>query len=129
VPPIHALPDAPFTQELRMYNGTPDEILQNHEVMELMLPVLRADFAVVETYRYVDGPPLTCALSAYGGASDPTTSRDDLDGWSRHTRAEFDVTVFPGDHFYMEQSRLPLLRRVARVLGQLPSAARAGSPP
>ena len=126
-PPIHALPDARFIDELRMYNGTPEEILRNDEVMELLLPVLRADFALVETYEYVDGPPLTCSLSAYGGAMDRSTSREALDAWERHTQGAFDVTVYPGDHFYQEQSRLPLLRRIARVLSQLPSAAGAGS--
>ncbi|HLG62383.1 MAG TPA: thioesterase domain-containing protein, partial [Ktedonosporobacter sp.] len=57
-PPVHALPDNEFIEELRHLNGTPTEILQNAEVLELTLPLLRADFAICETYHYVPGEPL-----------------------------------------------------------------------
>ncbi len=51
-PPIHTLPEAEFMEELRCLNGTPKEVLEQPELMELMLPILRADFALCETYIY-----------------------------------------------------------------------------
>ena len=47
---IHSLPEAEFIAELRRLNGTPDKILENPELMEIMLPLLRADFALYEKY-------------------------------------------------------------------------------
>src|SRR5205814_4666171 len=59
-PPIHPLPEAEFLEELRSLKGTPEEVLQNTELLQLLLPLLRADFAVCETYAYAPETPLLC---------------------------------------------------------------------
>src|SRR2546423_358721 len=81
----HGLPLAEFRKELRRLNGTPAAVLDHEELMELLLPTLRADFAVCETYRYHVGPPLLCPISALGGLGDDTVSRQDLDAWHEQT--------------------------------------------
>src|ERR1700674_5350722 len=63
--PIHALPEKEFLAELRRLNGTPGELLDHQELMEIMLPLLRADFAVYETYSYSNETPLNCPISAF----------------------------------------------------------------
>jgi medium-chain acyl-[acyl-carrier-protein] hydrolase len=119
--PTHDLPDPEFIEHLRGLGGTPAELLANPELMQLMLPVLRADFAVCQTYAYRDEPPLEFPISVFGGLSD-STERDKLEGWRTHTRAGFSLHMLPGDHFFLNSSRQLLLRTIAARLLQTKSA-------
>ena len=105
-PPIHTLPDEEFLAELRRLNGTPRELLDHEELMEVMLPILRADFALYETYLYSTEPPLNCPISAFGGLQDGRVSASDLEAWRSQTSASFSLRMFPGDHFFLKE---PLL--------------------
>ncbi len=116
--PIHQLPDSEFIQELGHLNGTPREVLQNAELMALFLPVLRADFTLNETYRYLPGALLECPISAFGGWQDSMTSRDSLAAWREQTRNVFMLRMFPGDHFFLYSARTLLLRALARDLAR-----------
>jgi len=107
--PIHTLPEKDFLAELRRLNGTPSEILDHEELMEIMLPLLRADFAVYETYVYSAEPPLNCPISAFGGLQDRRVNNSDLDAWRAQTSVSFSLRMFPGDHFFLKQ---PFLFRV-----------------
>lgn len=64
-PPIHALPEPELLVELRRFNGTPEEVLNHEELRQLILPILRADFAIYETYVYEEDDPLDCPISAH----------------------------------------------------------------
>jgi medium-chain acyl-[acyl-carrier-protein] hydrolase len=68
--PIHNLPEPLFLDQLRYLNGTPEEILQNTELMQLFVPTLRADFALNDTYTYTEAPPLKCPIAVFGGLQD-----------------------------------------------------------
>jgi medium-chain acyl-[acyl-carrier-protein] hydrolase len=107
---VHTLPDTEFLEELRKLNGTPEEVLRNTEILQLSLPTLRADFALCETYAYKPQVPLTCPISAYGGLQDPDVTRDDLAAWRHMTDGAFKVQLFEGDHFFLQSSRIDLLR-------------------
>ncbi len=101
----HTLPDGAFRDELRRLNGTPAELLDNDELMDLLLPTLRADFALFETYDYRSGSPLRCPITALGGRDDEGITREDLDAWHTHTRARFQRRVLPGDHFFLRNAQ------------------------
>jgi medium-chain acyl-[acyl-carrier-protein] hydrolase len=109
--PVHTLPEGDFLAELRHLNGTPREVLDHEELMQIALPVLRADFAVYETYVYVAELPLNCSISAFGGLRDRTVSQSDLEAWREQTRDSFSLQMFPGDHFFLNITH-PLLLRV-----------------
>jgi medium-chain acyl-[acyl-carrier-protein] hydrolase len=115
-PPVHALPDKEFIEELRDLNGTPAEILQNAEVLEVTLPLLRADFAICETYQYIAGEPLLCPISAFGGLDDEKISRADLAAWRAQTRAPFTLRMFSGDHFFINNNQRELLQAISHEL-------------
>ena len=102
-PPVHHLPTEEFVTELRRLNGTPDTVFDTPGLLEVVLPTLRADFAVSETYEYIEEPPLNCSLSAFGGFEDPDVSQSDLEAWRIQTRSSFTWRVFPGDHWYLAQ--------------------------
>jgi medium-chain acyl-[acyl-carrier-protein] hydrolase len=114
--PIHGLPDSAFRAELRRLNGTPAAVLDNAELMEILLPTLRADFALCETYAFAPRPPLTCPISCWGGLGDDTASRQDLDAWREQTAGPFRLRMLPGDHFFVRSARPLLLRSLAQEL-------------
>lgn len=117
-PPLHQLPDDQFVAKLRELNGTPEEVLRHQELLQLLIPVLRADFAVCETYVYQPEPPLDCPISAYGGLGDGYVNREELAAWQEQTTGRFSLRMFPGDHFYLNTptNRAHLLMALAREL-------------
>lgn len=117
-PPLHGLPEPEFVAKLRELNGTPEEVLRHEELLQLLIPVLRADFAVCETYVYQAEPPLPCPISAYGGLADGYVNREELAAWQEQTASRFSLRMFPGDHFYLNQAsnRAHLLTALARDL-------------
>jgi medium-chain acyl-[acyl-carrier-protein] hydrolase len=114
--PIHNLPEIEFSAELRRLNGTPGELLNHKELMDIVLPSLRADFAFYESYRFSSGPPLNCPISAYGGLSDEKVTRSDLEAWREQTSVSFSLRMFSGDHFFLKASQPLLLRALSRDL-------------
>lgn len=121
--PVHVLPDAEFLKELRHLNGTPEAVLANEELMQLLLPTLRADFAVLETYVYQPEPPLNCPLTAFGGLQDPEVSCETLEAWQEQTSAEFSLQMFLGDHFFIHTAHALLLQSLNQALSQIISRA------
>jgi medium-chain acyl-[acyl-carrier-protein] hydrolase len=101
---MHDLPDDEFIRRLHDFNGTPAELLQNPEITQLFIPVLRADFEIAEKYRFKDGEPLECQITAFGGHGDIGVKHEDLKAWANHTKGQFSVHMFPGDHFFVWQS-------------------------
>ena len=115
----HALPEKEFVEELKRLNGTPREVLDHPELMEMMLPLLRADFSVCGGYEYSPGPPLNCPITAYGGLSDTSVTRATLEGWRQHTTSTFTLRMLEGDHFFLHSSQSLLLRVLSQALHQL----------
>lgn len=114
--PIHDSPEKDFSAELRRLNGTPPELLNHKELMDIVLPSLRADFALYESYRYSSGPPLNCPISTYGGLSDQQVNHSDLEAWREQTSVSFSIRMFPGDHFFLKTTRPLLLRALSQEL-------------
>lgn len=115
---MYDLPEPEFIERLRKLNGTPEDVLQNEELRELLLPILRADFRVSETYIYQPGVRLNIPLCACGGLLDHYTSKDGMEAWAEQTMSSFTVRMFPGDHFYLNDSKMLLLPVIARELSQ-----------
>jgi medium-chain acyl-[acyl-carrier-protein] hydrolase len=113
---IHDLPEAAFRAQLRRLGGTPQAVLANEELMAIFSPLLRADFAVVETYAYVPGAPLDCPLSAFGGQDDPAWSADRMGAWGAHTTGPFRLHLVPGDHFFLHTAESEVVRLVGEAL-------------
>lgn len=108
--------DADIVETLRSLNGTPEAVLENAELMQVLLPSLRADFTVASSYRYTPGKPLACPISAYGGEYDPGVTPYGLALWRQQTTSTFAMHLFPGDHFYLQSYRTDLLGHLSREL-------------
>lgn len=117
--------DADLRAVLSAYGATPPEALADTALMALVLPVLRADFALRGAYTYAPRPALACPIQALGGSRDDI-ARADLEAWGRETRGPFDLALFEGDHFFIHAQRAPVLDRVGHRIGtlaQVPAAA------
>ncbi|HEX8353838.1 MAG TPA: alpha/beta fold hydrolase [Pyrinomonadaceae bacterium] len=114
--PFHNLPDPELVEELRQLNGTPQEVLDNPELLALVLPILRADFAVCDNYVHAPGEPLGRPLTAFAGDGDRDAGPDAVAAWRQHTTAEFALRVLPGDHFFLHSAQAELLADIARTL-------------
>jgi medium-chain acyl-[acyl-carrier-protein] hydrolase len=115
--PIHALPDEPFLAAMqKIYNGIPKELLENRDLLELLLPAIRADMQAYEHYTYTAEPPLEIPLTVYGGRTDASATEDDLQEWRHQTGAPFKVIVFPGNHFFLLTATAQLLETLAEEL-------------
>jgi medium-chain acyl-[acyl-carrier-protein] hydrolase len=114
--PIHALPEPEFIRQICALNGTQPEVFEEPELKALILPLLRSDLELHETYRCQEEAPLGCRLVALGGAADPSVPPDQLAGWARHTQDFGGVRVFPGDHFFVQSAEAAVLQEVERAL-------------
>lgn len=116
VAPIYALPDTAFIDGLRYYNGMSEELLQNTKFMEFILPTLRADFTMLETYEYIQKPPISCPITVFGGLEDRTVTHEFLKAWRKYTRAAFKIEMFPGNHFFIHSSGQQVLKSLSQIL-------------
>lgn len=117
--PIRHLPDAEFIQQLACLKGIPQEVAQNSELLEICLPVLRADLTAYETYKYTARAPLNCPISAFGGVEDREVSREQLEAWREQTHAAFALRMFPGDHFFINSHQTLVLKAISQSLARL----------
>jgi medium-chain acyl-[acyl-carrier-protein] hydrolase len=105
-PPIRHLADDAFVAETRRrYDGIPQAVLDNPELLELMLPCLRADFTAFETYEYRAEAPLDVPISAFGGDLDTYVRTHEVAGWRDQTTSRFRMRVIPGNHFFLQTAR------------------------
>ena len=120
--PMHSMDDAAFLSKLGELNGTPRELLQNAELMKLVMPLLRADFAVAERYVCNDLTPVACPLTAIGGDRDTGVSPNELAAWSAVAGGSFRHEVFPGDHFFIHPSKVQVLALIGAIAGRKASS-------
>lgn len=114
-PPMSGLSDDAFVAEIgRRYGGIPAEVLRHRDLLELLLPGLRADITAVETHRFVDAAPLRCPLSVFGGDADSRAPLEQLGAWRMHAAAGMRVKTFPGGHFYFADAAVR-----AQLIGEI----------
>lgn len=98
---IHRLPDDGIRQEMIRLGGTPDEILENQDLMGLILPIVRNDFELIETYAPQASPLLETPIFTLCGRQDEDATEAGLLAWRDLTSGAFDLKMFDGDHFYL----------------------------
>ena len=111
------------------YDGIPLEILRSPELLDLLVPTLRADIRLLETYAYVARPALSCPITCLGGLEDPEVKAQDLEGWRHHTTGPFDAHMFPGGHLFLHSAQAALLKHMIPLLAEaLKRAVPASNP-
>ena len=116
---LHKMDNESFIEALRDYNGTPSEILANHEMMHLLLPTLRNDFELVETYNYQSERPLNLPITVFAGQNDLQNLPEQTKGWQKETDSLTRVHWFDGDHFFIASAKDAVLARLNRELTEV----------
>ena len=111
--------DDELWEELRSYNGTPDELLDDPEVRNYFLPILRADFEIVGNYRFEPGPPLDVPLWIAIGLDDASTPLGSETGWQEQTTADCVFRHYEGEHFFIHSQADLFLAELASDLEEL----------
>jgi medium-chain acyl-[acyl-carrier-protein] hydrolase len=114
--PIHNLPEPEFIEEVRRMEGTPESVLLNAELRELVFPALRGDFQAIETYSYQSGLPLNCPITVFGGLQDRGVDITALEGWRRYTTSKFRLQLFSGNHFFLHEAQSLILQTIHQQL-------------
>ena len=124
LPGLSRLPEREFVEAVQRFGGTPSEVFAHPELMALVMPLLRADFELYESYRYRDELPLDIPITAFAGMEDHAAPAASAEHWSAHTTAAFRSYLLPGGHFFVNSARPALL---AAIAGTLERSATGGS--
>jgi medium-chain acyl-[acyl-carrier-protein] hydrolase len=120
---MHDLGETEFIEEIqRRYGGVPRQVLEDSELRALLIPTLRADIRLMETYAYRPEPPLTCGITAFGGTADNAVSPSALEAWKDQTSGSFQMHMIAGDHFFLNSARIQLLQLISAKLAESPGA-------
>lgn len=106
---LHPLAFDDFIEELKKYGGTPEEILNHRETMELFVPTIRADFKIHETYVFPNHPQLTIPIISFSGTRDHVVPGSHMIGWNNHTSAEYAHHTIEGGHFFIHDNQARVL--------------------
>jgi len=109
---LHDLPQDELIAEIKAFDGTPAEVFEHQDLVDLVLPTLRSDFELVETYVQPPGPVLSCPVIAMSGNRDADVLPDELAGWRSVTTGPFKTMLFDGHHFYLNDARTGFLEAV-----------------
>lgn len=115
VPLRHHLDDRAFLDELRAMGGTPEEVLSNPKLTPFVLPIARADFALIERWQSPAAAPLPIPIHVLGGDADPDVPLDQLHAWSVCSSKEVKINVFEGGHFSVHRrtdDTVEIIRRI-----------------
>ena len=114
---LHELRDDAIVAELRRHNATDDRLLADRDVLRMILPVLRADYRAIETYRERPGTRVGCPMTVLVGDADPLVTPDEAEAWRTHSTGPTTVRYFPGGHFYLNERADEVLATVTDALG------------
>jgi medium-chain acyl-[acyl-carrier-protein] hydrolase len=112
----HALSDAGLIEELRRYGAAPPQVLAHQELMALLLPMIRADFEMLDTFAQPDEAPLDVPMAIWGGTEDLHPSPQALETWRDYTSQDCSIQLMPGGHFFILSAGQALCQSVKRTL-------------
>lgn len=115
----YQLPDEQFITELQRINGTPTEVLTNRELMSILLPLLRADFQLADTYRFTGSIKFPVEVHVLGGQDDVDVPLEKLANWGRFFSKNIHIHSFFGGHFFIETQQSEVVELVRRLLKSL----------
>lgn len=114
--PIHHLDEQAFLDEVqKRYGGIPRQIMEDAEIRALLVPALRSDVTILETYQYAPEAALDCDITAFGGLRDRMVTAESLDAWRQQTAGRFRLNMLDADHFFIQPARAELLASIGAI--------------
>jgi pyochelin biosynthetic protein PchC len=112
----HLGTDAQLIREIKGLGSAESGLLDDQEIVSMVLPAIRNDYKAAETYRYTPGPRLSCPVYALTGDGDPKATVDEVKSWGEHTTADFELSVYPGGHFFVNDHVPAILELISTKL-------------
>lgn len=109
---LHQQQDQALCEELLRMEGTDPALLAMAEIQEIILPMMRADYRLIETWQLSSDQPLSCPIAAFVGNRDPELNISQAQGWADWTTASFTLDVFEGGHFYFSGHQQEVIDRL-----------------
>lgn len=116
---VRKMSDAQFTSHISQLGGTDPRLLADPEFRDMILPVARADYRAIETHTSAPDPRLRCSILALTGDSDLGAVPGEVAAWERHTTGGFDMAVFAGGHFYLQNQLPGVTRAIERAMNTI----------
>lgn len=113
--------DERFLAFLKRLGGLSRDFLDESDLVELMLPILRSDFRALESLSYVSPLVISANIAACSGREDIAARPALMQAWSDQTAGRFQAQDFAGGHFYLDESRAPLMETLAPILKEVAS--------
>jgi len=114
--PTAGLSDGEFKHRLRALGGTPAVILDDDDVMAHVMPVVRADLVLTESYRVEPHTQVACPITVFSGRADPDASPIAAATWQSRTTRAFRMIEVDAGHFFLDSHRGVLIHEIAREL-------------
>lgn len=113
---MHKLGIIEFKSELLKIDGIAQDIWEHEELMDLMLPIIKNDYKLCETYKYLPKEKLQCHITAFGGTDDKDVTKVHLADWNKFTACDFELVMFEGDHFFMVKNKKIFIDKFSQML-------------
>jgi surfactin synthase thioesterase subunit/DNA-binding MarR family transcriptional regulator len=120
---VHLGDDDALVAEIRRLDGTDAQLLKDEDIRKMALPAIRTDYTAVETYRYEPGPPLRTPIYAHIGDQDPKVTVEEATAWRERTSGHFELQIYPGGHFYLNEHVDRLLQSIEQVISSASAAS------
>ncbi len=116
---VHKLSDEEFKKEVLKYGGNTKEIFEDKNLASLFLPILRADFRVLETYKFKENRrKFECDISVLYSSEDETTKPDEINEWASVTQKNCKIYDFNGGHFFINDCKNSVVEIINSVLAK-----------
>lgn len=108
--------DESLIKSLIPLGGMSQDIINNSELRDLFLPIIKSDYQMFIEYSGLDHTSLLpCNISVLYGRKDPMISEIPLKDWGNHTMNSCDFYSFEGDHFYLNTSTQNVIRLIKNI--------------
>jgi len=119
---LHALPNVQFIESLKQYGGFPEEILNNQEFIDFVLPTMRSDMTLCDLYAFKnEDSQLHTPIEIFAGAGDPEAGPDEMKAWADYSQSGSNLKVFEGGHFFLRSHAKEVLDHISRSINSLSS--------
>jgi pyochelin biosynthetic protein PchC len=112
--PAHLLDDPGLIEVLKQHGGTDALLFEEPVLLKMILPTIRADYEAITEYTYRPGKELTCQVTALIGDEDPGVTSAEAEEWRKHTTGDFELDVFKGGHFYINENQADVVSLIRR---------------
>lgn len=113
---MHKLNDHDLIEKLKIIGNIPDEIAQNEDYLDIIIPIFRNDLYLCDTYHLDNMEILDIPINVYGGTFDSVADAEQLEKWKAFSSEKVRITLFSGDHFYFEKNKLSFMFDFSRCL-------------